>query len=418
MKIFRSLEPQQRKSLLALFLAGLSFWISLTSLLPTLPAYIEDVGGTKQQVGLVMGSFAIGLLLFRSVVGRLADRRSRKLVVLIGTVVVGIAPLGYLFVESIPLLIVIRAFHGISIAAFTTGYSALVVDQSPPEQKGELIGYMSLVVPVGLAIGPAVGGFLQAGVGYMALFLTSASVGILGLIFATQVGKASREKPASHQEAGSPQSSRFWQLLASPRLRVPATVLLLIGLAFGTISTFLPLFIRAAAIDLNPGLYYSTAAIASFSVRIFVGRASDRYGRGLFITASLFCYVLAMLLLATAESPGAFLVAGLVQGAGGGTLIPIMIALISDRSAENERGKIYSLCIGGFDLGIAIAGPVIGSFANPLGYRGLFFLAMSLTSLALMVFVTLSSKDLSHSLRFATGREKDIYALKQPPQKS
>jgi MFS family permease len=417
-KIFRSLEPQQRKSLLALFLAGLSFWISLTSLLPTLPAYIEDVGGTKQQVGLVMGSFAIGLLLFRSVLGRLADRRSRKLVVLIGTVVVGIAPLGYLFVESIPLLMVIRAFHGISIAAFTTGYSALVVDQSPPEQKGELIGYMSLVVPVGLAIGPAVGGFLQAGVGYMALFLTSASVGILGLIFATQVGKASREKPASHQEAGSPQSSRFWQLLASPRLRVPAMVLLLIGLAFGTISTFLPLFIRAIAIDLNPGLYYSTAAIASFSVRIFVGRASDRYGRGLFITASLFCYVLAMLLLATAESPGAFLVAGLVQGAGGGTLIPIMIALISDRSAENERGKIYSLCIGGFDLGIAIAGPVIGSFANPLGYRGLFFLAMSLTSLALMVFVTLSSKDLSHSLRFATGREKDIYALKQPPQKS
>ncbi|PSP33087.1 MAG: MFS transporter [Cyanobacteria bacterium QS_8_48_54] len=418
MKIFRSLEPQQRKSLLALFLAGLSFWISLTSLLPTLPAYIEDVGGTKQQVGLVMGSFAIGLLLFRSVLGRLADRRSRKLVVLIGTVVVGIAPLGYLFVESIPLLMVIRAFHGISIAAFTTGYSALVVDQSPPEQKGELIGYMSLVVPVGLAIGPAVGGFLQAGVGYMALFLTSASVGILGLIFATQVGKASREKNASHQEAGSPQSSRFWQLLASPRLRVPAMVLLLIGLAFGTISTFLPLFIRAIAIDLNPGLYYSTAAIASFSVRIFVGRASDRYGRGLFITASLFCYVLAMLLLATAESPGAFLVAGLVQGAGGGTLIPIMIALISDRSAENERGKIYSLCIGGFDLGIAIAGPVIGSFANPLGYRGLFFLAMSLTSLALMVFVTLSSKDLSHSLRFATGREKDIYALKQPPQKS
>ncbi|PSO83652.1 MAG: MFS transporter [Cyanobacteria bacterium QS_5_48_63] len=418
MKIFRSLEPQQRKSLLALFLAGLSFWMSLTSLLPTLPAYIEDVGGTKQQVGLVMGSFAIGLLLFRSVLGRLADRRSRKLVVLIGTVVVGIAPLGYLFVESIPLLMVIRAFHGISIAAFTTGYSALVVDQSPPEQKGELIGYMSLVVPVGLAIGPAVGGFLQAGVGYMALFLTSASVGILGLIFATQVGKSSREEPASHQEAGSPQSSRFWQLLASPRLRVPAMVLLLIGLAFGTISTFLPLFIRAIAIDLNPGLYYSTAAIASFSVRIFVGRASDRYGRGLFITASLFCYVLAMLLLATAESPGAFLVAGLVQGAGGGTLIPIMIALISDRSAENERGKIYSLCIGGFDLGIAIAGPVIGSFANPLGYRGLFFLAMSLTSLALMVFVTLSSKDLSHSLRFATGREKDIYALKQPPQKS
>lgn len=52
-----------------------------------------------------------------------------------------------------------RAFHGVSIAAFTTGYSALVVDLSPPKQKGELIGYMSLAVPIGMAIGPAMGIF-------------------------------------------------------------------------------------------------------------------------------------------------------------------------------------------------------------------------------------------------------------------
>lgn len=54
-----------------------------------------------------------------------------------------------------------RAFHGVSIAAFTTGYSALVVDLSPPKQKGELIGYMSLAVPIGMAIGPAMGGIFR-----------------------------------------------------------------------------------------------------------------------------------------------------------------------------------------------------------------------------------------------------------------
>ena len=51
-----------------------------------------------------MGSFAIGLLLFRPMLGKLADDRSRKLVLLIGVAVVAIAPLGYLFVKSIPLL--------------------------------------------------------------------------------------------------------------------------------------------------------------------------------------------------------------------------------------------------------------------------------------------------------------------------
>ncbi|HEY9739112.1 MAG TPA: MFS transporter, partial [Coleofasciculaceae cyanobacterium] len=143
MNLLSTLEPPQRKNLLVLFAAGLLFWSSLSSLLPTLPLYVEDVGGTTQQIGIVMGSFAVGLLLFRSSLGKLADHHSRKLVVLIGMAVVAIAPLGYLFVKSIPLLILIRAFHGISIAAYTTGNSALIVDLSPIERRGELMGYMS-----------------------------------------------------------------------------------------------------------------------------------------------------------------------------------------------------------------------------------------------------------------------------------
>ncbi|NJQ96982.1 MAG: MFS transporter, partial [Hydrococcus sp. CSU_1_8] len=82
--------------------------------------------------------------------------------------------------QSIYPLMAIRAFHGISIAAFTTGYSALVVDISPLKQRGELIGYMSLAVPIGMAIGPALGGYLQDSIGYTPLFLVSAGLGLLG----------------------------------------------------------------------------------------------------------------------------------------------------------------------------------------------------------------------------------------------
>ena len=152
-KTFQYLEPKTSRNLLVLFITGLSFWISLTLLVPTLPTYIADVGGTKRDVGLVMGSFAIGLLACRSWLGKLADQRGRKIVLILGAIVAAIAPLGYLAVDSIPLLIVTRAFHGISIAAFTTGYSALVVDLSPAKHRGELIGYMSLAVPIGMALG-------------------------------------------------------------------------------------------------------------------------------------------------------------------------------------------------------------------------------------------------------------------------
>ncbi|HEY9708787.1 MAG TPA: MFS transporter, partial [Oculatellaceae cyanobacterium] len=86
-------------------------------------------------------------------------------------------------------------------------------------------------------------------------------------------------------------------------------------------------------------------------------------------------------------------------------------ALISDRSEAYERGRVFALCIGGFDLGMAIAGPVFGTFAEQLSYQGIFSLSTALSILALIVFITQNSKDLHHSLRFATGRGRDVYAL-------
>ena len=93
---FKSLEPRKIRILIILFLTGLFFWISITALLPTLPTYISYVGGTTHEVGFVMGCFAIGLLLSRFWLGKLADQHSRKIVVLIGTIVAFLAPLGYL----------------------------------------------------------------------------------------------------------------------------------------------------------------------------------------------------------------------------------------------------------------------------------------------------------------------------------
>ncbi|NEP11254.1 MAG: MFS transporter [Symploca sp. SIO2C1] len=410
MKIFQELERSQSRNLLTLFIAGLLFWSSIASMLPTIPQYIEDIGGTKQQIGLVISCFSVGLILFRTILGRLADQRSRKLVLLIGTGIAAIAPLCYLLVDSIGMLMLIRGFHGISLAAFTTGYLALVADLSPVDKRGELLGYMSLVTPIGLGLGPALGGFLQVLVSYTALFLAISGLGWLSWLFASLV-KEPRRVQVSDSEAEEAASTPPWQLVSSPRMRVPALVLLLVGLSFGALITFLPLFIRETGVNLNSGLYFTTAAIASFIIRLLTGPASDRYGRGIFITVSLISYGLAMLMLSQAQSPQAFLLAGVMQGIGSGTILSIMIALVSDRSLSTERGMVYSVCLSGFDLGGAIAPPVFGLFAELLDYQGIFYLSTVLSFLALIIFLTQSSKNLSHSLRFATGRERDIYAV-------
>lgn len=427
MTIFSTFSPAVRANLAVLFAAGLCFWSGLAGLLPTLPLFIETLGGSGQQIGIVMASFAIGLLVARPTLARLADTKGRKLVMIIGLIAVALAPFGYLLVQMLPhlqvpvslagqtftvdgsilALIAIRAFHGLSIAAFVVAYSALVVDLAPPANRGELIGYMTLVNPIGLALGPALGGFLYEASGFRVAFLVMGILGFLGLILVLRLEEPQRP----NVDRSNTNATAFWSQLWSGRVRTPAMILLLVGLAFGTLSTFVPLYVREAGLALNVGLIYTASAVASFTSRIVVGRASDRYGRGRFITASLLIYSLAMGMFWLADSAPLFLLAGVIQGFGAGTLIPMIAALMGDRSSPADRGRTFGLAMVGFDVGIALAGPIFGTIADALSYRGIFGLAGVMTFTGLLIFITASSKDLPHSLRFALGQGRDIYAV-------
>jgi MFS family permease len=405
------LEPQQQHSLVMLFCTGLLFWMSIAILLPTLPAYINKIGIGQEQLGWIMGSFAIGLLATRPIVGKLADTRGRKFVLIIGTIVAAIAPLGYLTVTSVPLLMVIRAFHGISIAAFTTAYSALVVDVSPVAKRGETIGYMSLANPVGVALGPAIGGYLQVAGMYSTIFWISVICGVISCLGANQLSA----KPILFTALGSkiepPAPTSIWKILTNPALSIPAAVLLLIGFPFGALHTFMPLYIQDSHIDLNPGLFYTMAAMASFSARTVIGRRSDRYGRGIFIAGSLCCYTAGMYCLANGGSKFSFIAGAILEGLGTGTLIPMVIALVSDRSLPEHRGQVLSTCTAGLDLGIAIASPLFGAVIARLGYHGVFAIGTSLAFMAILLFMGWGNQTMGQSIGFCLGRNKDFYRL-------
>ena len=410
MKLFQTLGPQQRRSLIMLFLAGLLFWSSITTLLPTLPLYLDHIGGTKQQIGFVMGCFAVGLLLSRFVLGPLADMKSRKLVLIIGTAVAAIAPLGYLLLKSFPLLMVVRAFHGISIAGITIGYNTLLADLSPPGRRGELITYMSLAIPIGMAIGPIVGSFLVVANGYVPLFIfcsTLASVSLLCSIFVWEPDSIVGKNSHSHQF----EQQKLLQILWSRRILVPLFVMLMVGLIFGTTISFLPLYIQENSITLNAGLFYTVRAIASFIIRVFAGRASDKFGRGIFISGGLVFSLLDVLTLWTANSSNMVLLAAIFGGFSNGLILPIMITLMTDRCLPEQRGQFFSLCIGGYDLGLGLAGPTFGLVAEEIGYRSMFAVNASLASIAIATFITLSNKDLPHSIRFAFGQGQDTYSV-------
>ncbi|WP_055076967.1 MFS transporter [Pseudanabaena sp. 'Roaring Creek'] len=411
---FSSLDNNLRKNLTAIFLAGLFFWSSMASQLPTLPLYVRTLTQSFDQIGIVMGSFAIGLLVCRSYLGRLSDRKGRRYTMRIGLIVAAIVPLCYAALPSIPLLMFFRAVHGISIAAFAASYSALVSDLAPIEKRGEIIGYMSLVNPLGLAFGPAIGGLMYEAWGYQLLFISASLLAIAGLLLTTQI---ETEGNIGNRQAESANTAKpkFWETFLNPRVRVPSTILLLVGFAFGTLSAFMPLLMQQKHVPLNAGLFYMAAALSGFIIRFPVGRLSDEWGRGIFISIGIFFYAASMGIIYFANHDYEFLLSGIAEGIGSGIVIPAIVSLLADRTVPQERGYVFGMTWIGFDLGIALAGPIMGKLIAFVGITNIFAIATGLCLIGMAIFSTQSNKTLSDSFKFAIGKTSDRYAVKSSP---
>jgi MFS family permease len=410
MQTLQKLESEDQKQLLILFGTALLFWMGAAMLLPTIPTHLEDIGFPTSEIGIIIGAYAIGLLLVRPSLGKMADTKGRTTVLVIGCLVAATAPLGYLVFTKLWPLFLLRIYHGLSIAAFTTAYIALAADISPPAERGEIMGYMSLANPIGVALGPGIAGyFLGTTDSYTAIFLISAGLGLSSFWLATMI----REKPlpmATHPPTSA--LSSIVQTLLNPALAVPTGVLFLLGFPFGALHTFIPLYLKSMGNPLNPGLFYTLAAIASFAARFIFGRMTDRYGRGVFIFLSLIGYTASMALLSVANSAPLFLLAALLEGLSLGTLLPTTIALLADRCPPDRRGTVFSIGIAGLDVGLAIASPVFGLFVGRIGYPGIFAIAASLVLNATLLFALQSNPTVRSSLRFAGGLEIDRFSEK------
>jgi MFS family permease len=248
-------------------------------------------------------------------------------------------------------------------------------------------------------------------VNYYNCFWLASTLASVSFVLATQIVVSAKPKPTNQTQNTQP----FWKILASNSFRLPALTLLVVGMAFGILSTFVPLYVRENQLNVTASAFYSSAAIMGFATRSIAGKQSDRYGRGRFITLGMAAYGLSMALLWLGPGDRTFILAGLTEGIGSGMFLPLTMATITDRCSPDLRGRIFALSLSGFDLGFFTAGPSLGGIADSIGYRGLFGVATGIVAIGILLFITLSSKDLRHSVAFSLFGGADVYAL---PQKS
>jgi len=103
---------------------------------------------------------------------------------------------------------------------------------------------------------------------------------------------------------------------------------------------------------------------------------------------------------------------GIAEGIGSGVVIPAIVALLADRTVPQERGYVFGMTWIGFDVGIAVAGPIMGKLIAVVGITNIFAIATGLCMLGLVIFATQSNKTVAESFKFAIGQTSDRYALK------
>lgn len=360
------------------------FFFSILLLLTPLPLYIKEVGGQPSQIGLVAGVFALSSVLSRPLVGRLVDTWGRKPMMMVGSVIFILGPLFYILARSIPSLFLARMFHGVGIAAFTTAYSTLAADLVPSPRRGEALGLAGTAPYVAIIFAPPLGGALLPRLGFSPLFLISAVVAALSLLVAIPIREAARR--VNPQKAAG-----FLGTLRERYVWVPSLLTVVVGLAYGSLLTFLPLFGVERGIA-NVGLFFTTYGLMTITVRMPLGRLSDRVGRMRVIIPAMLLLSLALAGLRMAGGMELLIVAAILYGLGDSGAGAATVALVVDEAPLEVRGTALGVLYASFDLGAGLGGVVMGPVAGVVGYGGMYLLLGLIALAGVALFVALMGR--------------------------
>ena len=347
-----------------LFFGGLNLFILL-------PLYIKNLGGTEVEVGVVMALYSGAGILCQPVIGLWIDVMGRRRLMLYGTALLVATGFIAALSQSIWIFGVVRVLHGLAFSAFFVANYTMVLDMVPVERRGWALGIYGVSGLAATALAPLVGEWIVRGLGFRALFLSSA---VLGASTAAAVWLI----PERRSARGTP-----FVALPSVREVIDELLKLHMALAFffgfgtGVIFAFMPTYAAALGVG-SLTLFYTGYAGSAMLVRIAGGRLIDTRGRRAVIVPSMFVQTCASAILAvvgisaelaTPVPALPFLVlSGAISGGAHGFLYPGLAALVTDVTPDVRRGAVVGLFSSVFLTGNALGTFAFGFVAHGLGY--------------------------------------------------
>jgi len=168
---------------------------------------------------------------------------------------------------------------------------------------------------------------------------------------------------------------------------IPNTASFLFGTAYGSIFTFLPVFLLIRKIS-SIGVFVVVYALTVVSTRTLGRKLSDRLPRERLSLLSLLLLGIGIFSIPFIGGHLGLALVAAVSGTGHGFLFPSLSALILDRAGSEKGGMAMAMFTGAFDMGLVIGAGAFGFVAEHLGYRAMFFSAAGFTAAGALFFFT------------------------------
>lgn len=339
-------------------------------LLPVLPVFSAELGGSDSWAGLVVGIFTISAVLMRPVAGRLLDKQGRRGVFILGLIIFLVCVVAYNWTSTIFVLLILRFIHGFGWGASSTASSTIASDIIPKSRLGEGMGYFGLTSTLAMAIAPALGLEVLSGYGFNAVFYISAGVVFISIFIALPI-KYHKSDMLAKSDSDGPGKTEIFEKSAI----LPAVVIFFITMTYGAIVSFIALYADQRQVE-NIGLFFTVYAVALLISRPYFGRLTDRKGTAFAVLPGIICVILSMSCIYFANSLLAFLMAGFIYGIGFGAIQPALQAMSVRKVDNTRRGAANATFFLGFDLGIGAGAILWGIVAEHFGYQFIYLLAI------------------------------------------
>lgn len=368
----------------ALYIANLTVVASYAAFF-LFPLFITENGGSQQDIGIIMGIFALASALCRPWVAEMVDRFGRKRSYTFGSILMTLLPLLHLplagpLSDYYLLLLLLRIVHGIGLAICFTAIFTFIVDLIPEDRLNEGIGIFGTSGLIGLAIGPAITEPILNHFGFSAFFITASALSGLGFLLHLPLRDRHQEQQATMSTGCS-----FFGLLRQRKLLVSAGLAFVFGFGLAATGNFIAPLAKLRQLGMI-SLYYLAYSCAAVGIRCFSGRLSDRIGETRVIPWGLGLAAGGLLLVPLIHGPLLLLLCGFIFGIGHGLLFPAINSMAVRNEPYAVRGKVTGIFTGGIDSGVFVGALLLGQIGESFGYTWLFLAAAATVLSGLWVF--------------------------------